>query len=230
MPQIGASVARAACTSTRTSPECTGRLNASAAGRPGVNELSTSRPHTWANETCPTSSSIPPPRERSEPPSLSGSAISDSKAITPSSPGLKSDIGVSSSWLSCDEGDRAPGRGTKGPRGSGRATSRFLYSISPVLLCDTHGRCEDRYPWKRLQFFTRREHAQYLLIAGRRVRAAYPKTSQTATMPRPDAGGDAPCASIARRRERLRFFAIREQPPSLPGRRPDRPSGRPAGH
>src|SRR6266568_1305195 len=36
------------------------------------------------------------PRYRSEPPALSGSAISVSKAMTPSSPGLKSDIGVSS--------------------------------------------------------------------------------------------------------------------------------------
>src|SRR5260370_42372493 len=34
------------------------------------------------------------PRYRGAPPSLSGSAISVSKAITPSSPGLKSDIGV----------------------------------------------------------------------------------------------------------------------------------------
>src|SRR6185437_13401069 len=36
------------------------------------------------------------PRYRSEPPALSGSAISVSKAMTPSRPGLKSDIGVSS--------------------------------------------------------------------------------------------------------------------------------------
>src|SRR6266550_2119409 len=36
------------------------------------------------------------PRYLSAPPSLSGSAISVSKAMTPSSPGLKSDIGVSS--------------------------------------------------------------------------------------------------------------------------------------
>ena len=50
-PHAGASVGRALCKSTRVSPECTGRGDASAGGRPGVKELSTRRPHTWPNET-----------------------------------------------------------------------------------------------------------------------------------------------------------------------------------
>ena len=36
-PQSGASIASADCTSTRTSPECTGSGNGSAGGRPGLN-------------------------------------------------------------------------------------------------------------------------------------------------------------------------------------------------
>jgi hypothetical protein len=48
MPQAGASMASALCTSTRMSPECTGIGYGSAGGRPGKNALSTSRP-----QTCP---------------------------------------------------------------------------------------------------------------------------------------------------------------------------------
>ena len=47
MPQAGASMASALCTSTRMSPECTGSGYGSAGGRPGSKELSTSSPHTW---------------------------------------------------------------------------------------------------------------------------------------------------------------------------------------
>jgi hypothetical protein len=91
-PQYGASMATADCTSTRISPECTGTGNGSAGGRPGPNFPSTSSAQTFPKETCPIRSSISTPRYRSAPPSLSGSAISVSKATTPSSPGLKSDI------------------------------------------------------------------------------------------------------------------------------------------
>ena len=48
MPQAGASIASALCTSTRMSPEWTGIGYGSAGGRPGANSLSTSRP-----QTCP---------------------------------------------------------------------------------------------------------------------------------------------------------------------------------
>ena len=47
-PQAGASMARALCTSTRMSPECTGIGYGSAGGSPGAKALSTSRP-----QTCP---------------------------------------------------------------------------------------------------------------------------------------------------------------------------------
>ena len=46
-PQNGANIASALCTSTRMSPEWTGMGNGSAGGRPGSNEPSTSKPHTW---------------------------------------------------------------------------------------------------------------------------------------------------------------------------------------
>ena len=61
-PQIGASMARALCTSTRTSPVWTGSGNGSAGGSPGLNSLSTSRPQTLPNETWSTSSSMSTPR------------------------------------------------------------------------------------------------------------------------------------------------------------------------
>ena len=62
MPQAGASIATALCTSTRMSPECTGTGYGSAGARPGVKALSTSRPHTWPKVTCPTRSSMSTPR------------------------------------------------------------------------------------------------------------------------------------------------------------------------
>ena len=46
IPQAGASIASALCTSTRMSPECTGIGYGSAGGRPGAKALSTSSPHT----------------------------------------------------------------------------------------------------------------------------------------------------------------------------------------
>ncbi len=61
-PHAGASIAIADCTSTRTSPECTGIGNGSAGGSPGLNSLSTSRPQTWPNDTRPTRSSMSTPR------------------------------------------------------------------------------------------------------------------------------------------------------------------------
>ncbi|CAM5738215.1 hypothetical protein SBADM41S_00430 [Streptomyces badius] len=61
-PQTGASIASADWTSTRMSPECTGIGNGSAGGRPGLNAPSTSRPHTFPNETWPTRSSMSTPR------------------------------------------------------------------------------------------------------------------------------------------------------------------------
>src|ERR671938_2056789 len=83
-------MASAACTSTRTSPVCTGIGKGSAGGRPGPNLPSTSSAQTLPKVTLPTRSSMSTPRYRREPPSLSGSAISVSKAITPSRPGTKS--------------------------------------------------------------------------------------------------------------------------------------------
>src|SRR3954454_16027584 len=91
-PHVGASIAIALSTSTRMSPECTGTGNGSAGGSPGLNLPSTSSPHTLPKLTRPTSSSMSTPRYRSAPPSRSGSAISVSKAITPSRPGLKSPL------------------------------------------------------------------------------------------------------------------------------------------
>src|ERR671921_439582 len=79
-------MASAAWTSTRTSPVCTGMGKGSAGGRPGPNLPSTSSAQTLPKVTLPTRSSMSTPRYRREPPSLSGSAISVSKAITPSRP------------------------------------------------------------------------------------------------------------------------------------------------
>ena len=61
-PHAGASIASALCTSTRTSPECTGNGNGSAGGSPGFTLLSTSSPHTLPNDICPTRSSMSTPR------------------------------------------------------------------------------------------------------------------------------------------------------------------------
>ena len=52
-------------------------------------ELVVDEPQTWPNDTRPTRSLMSTP-QRSAPPSLSGSAISDSKATTPSRPGRPS--------------------------------------------------------------------------------------------------------------------------------------------
>ena len=60
--QIGESMARAAWTSTRTSPVWTGIGNGSAGGRPGPNLPSTSRAQTLPNVTDPTRSSMSTPR------------------------------------------------------------------------------------------------------------------------------------------------------------------------
>ena len=61
-PQIGASIASAAWTSTRTSPVCTGMGKGSAGGRPGPNRPSTNNAHTFPNVTRPTRSSMSTPR------------------------------------------------------------------------------------------------------------------------------------------------------------------------
>ncbi len=51
-PQIGASIARPACTSTRTSPVWMGSGNGSAGGSPWPNLPSTSNAHTSPKVTC----------------------------------------------------------------------------------------------------------------------------------------------------------------------------------
>src|SRR5580704_4056748 len=73
------------------------------------------------------------PRYRSAPPSLSGSAISVSKAMTPSSPGLKSDIG----FLSWSSWGVRPSHGRAVPSGHApsadkrrRMPDRFSYSTA----------------------------------------------------------------------------------------------------
>jgi citrate synthase len=59
---IGASMASAAWTSTRTSPVCTGSGKGSAGGRPWPKRPSTRRPHTSPKVTLPARSSMSTPR------------------------------------------------------------------------------------------------------------------------------------------------------------------------
>src|SRR6266487_5230664 len=98
------------------------------------------------------------PRYRSEPPALSGSAICVSNAMTPSRPGMKSDIGVSS-FASPDAGLAAadPAAQARGDF-SLRAD---LPTQTPLSLRPGHDApalppaatmpgplCEDLYPWR----------------------------------------------------------------------------------
>src|SRR5439155_4235091 len=77
------------CRSTRASPDrVTGATSGVGSGSPRSSDSLTIRPQTRSNGTCPASSSTSTPRYRSAEPSLSGSAISVSKATTPSSPRL----------------------------------------------------------------------------------------------------------------------------------------------
>ena len=61
-PHSGASIASAACTSTRGSPERTVSTCGSAGGRPGFSRSSTSRPQTCSKGTAPTRLSMSTPR------------------------------------------------------------------------------------------------------------------------------------------------------------------------
>src|SRR6478672_78495 len=96
------------------------------------------------------------PRYLSAPPSLSGSAISVSKAMTPSSPGLKSDIGPSSrphgyqrlqtAACLCEFMDeRTPASGQGSPGGSGAPASHDQPKLGGVVVAldqqriSTHG-------------------------------------------------------------------------------------------
>src|SRR3984957_20357004 len=89
------------------------------------------------------------PRYRSAPPSLSGSAISVSKAITPSSPGLKSDIGVCPLFLvgatghlaSCAGPGLAPHENDKTRSGPGHRRLRVAPPDWHGARIGTHERC-----------------------------------------------------------------------------------------
>src|SRR5664279_567763 len=85
-PRAGASSGSEDCTSTRTSPDRNAGVEVST-GSPAPKASSTSRDQTSSNPIRPTRSSMSTPRYRSDPPSLSGSAIVVWKATTPSSPG-----------------------------------------------------------------------------------------------------------------------------------------------
>src|SRR5437899_9275420 len=134
-PHFGPSVASAACRSAGTEPLGSCSSIFSAAGSGELMSPSTTRPQTFSNGYLPTRSSMSTPRDRRVPPSLSGSAISVSNAITPSSPGRKSFVltdGTLADRRSASVRERCGGRETGDPEAPRRLRKAYELREEPA--------------------------------------------------------------------------------------------------